>query len=224
MLLLLVASALLSLHKASAVPSLYVQKRPDVTKFEKPWFYHDLDGPEFKVVNHTAKFEERLYYKAKWASTNVESIFYSAATMTGFKRLFNYIQGANSKNVTIEMTVPVKVKVSPGQGPFCKNTFKVSFYVPKYKWDDIPAPKNPDVYIEESSEETVYVNSYGGYSLDPVLVVKAKSFIADLEAEGLPIDKTTFISASYDPPFRLTGRHNEIWIPKQDEESVKAIH
>lgn len=73
-----------------------------------------------------------LLSTAKWASTNVESIFYSAATMTGFKvgrtacsgvvkvlssqsgvlltpvllmtsqRLFNYIQGQNSQNRTIE--------------------------------------------------------------------------------------------------------------------------
>lgn len=39
-----------------------------------------------------------------------------------------------------------------------------------------------------------------------VLVVKAKSFISELESQGLPIDESTFISAGYDPPFRLTGR------------------
>lgn len=86
----------------------------------------------------------------------------------GLQRLFGYIQGHNEANVTIPMTVPVKVEVVPGevgplnllrssalagaakttaghvegsrclshwkQGVFCQNTFKISFYVPKWKW------------------------------------------------------------------------------------------
>ena len=43
-------------------------------------------------------------------STNVESISYSLGTSKGFKSLFNYISGANHKNETIPMTVPVKVR------------------------------------------------------------------------------------------------------------------
>lgn len=37
MLLLLVACVSVSLHGASAVPSISVLERPDLTKFEKPW-------------------------------------------------------------------------------------------------------------------------------------------------------------------------------------------
>lgn len=40
----------------------------------------------------------------------MESISYSIGTSKGFKRLFDYISGANHKNVTIPMTVPVKVR------------------------------------------------------------------------------------------------------------------
>jgi len=32
-----------------------------------------------------------------------------------------------------------------------------------------------------------------------------------LEAEGKEYDDSHFFFAGYDPPFRLTNRHNEIW-------------
>jgi hypothetical protein len=222
--LLVIGIALLSMHLTAAVPSIPVQEQLSVNSFEKPWFYHDLDGPEYKVLNRTENYEERYYSTAKWATTSVNSILYSSAVMTGFKRLFGYIQGQNEANVTIPMTVPVKVEVIPGEGVFCQSSFKVSFYVPKWKWDDIPKPSDPKVFIETTKHATFYVTSYGGFAIDPILLVKAKSFVSLLADERKPINTKIFYSAGYDPPFRLTGRHNEIWVAKEDEDSNKAAH
>lgn len=42
----------------------------------------------------------------------------SLTLLDGLQRLFGYIQGHNEANVTIPMTVPVKVEVIPGEvGP-----------------------------------------------------------------------------------------------------------
>ena len=42
----------------------------------------------------------------------------SLTLLSGLQRLFGYIQGHNEANVTIPMTVPVKVEVVPGEvGP-----------------------------------------------------------------------------------------------------------
>ena len=48
---------------------------------------------------------------------------YDKSVKTGFMRLFNYISGDNLMHEKIEMTAPVTVYVTPGQGPFCGKRF-----------------------------------------------------------------------------------------------------
>jgi hypothetical protein len=43
----------------------------------------------------------------------------------------------------------------------------------------------------------VHVMQYGGFSIDPILLVKAKSFVSALAEEGKPIDTNVFYSAGY---------------------------
>lgn len=41
----------------------------------------------------------------------------------------------------------------------------------------------------------------------------------DLDADGKSYDAEMFVFAGYDPPFRLKGRHNEVWLRSLDEEA-----
>jgi hypothetical protein len=50
---------------------------------------------------------------------------YQKAVSTGFMRLFAYISGANQNMSRIPMTAPVRVKLTPGAGPFCEDHYKV---------------------------------------------------------------------------------------------------
>lgn len=59
-----------------------------------------------------------------------------------------------------------QVAVKAGEGPFCSNTFKVSFYVPGYKQDNVPKPTSKDLFVEDNPKQTFYVSSYGGFALD----------------------------------------------------------
>ncbi|KIY95363.1 Heme-binding protein 2 [Monoraphidium neglectum] len=90
---------------------------------DAPWFCHDLECPKYKLV-------ENLTDIAKWVTTTVEGKSYDASVATGFWRLFKYISGNNKDAAKVEMTAPVTVKVLPGQGPACKDSFTISFFIP----------------------------------------------------------------------------------------------
>ena len=54
------------------------------------------------------------------------------------QRLFKYISGSNEGKTKIDMTSPVTVQTSPGQGPACESDFMVSFFLPyKYQVADL---------------------------------------------------------------------------------------
>lgn len=194
-----------------------------VAHWEKPWFYHDLEGPKFKVVSRPDTiFEERRYESGVWVSTNYESISYSIAIAASFKKLYGYISGANSMNQTLAMTVPVKVKIMAGQGPFCTNTFTTSFWVPAFKQDNVPKPDNKDVFIDHTPAKTVYVTSFGGFALDPIIVLKARAAISRLQSLNISVSTKYFQTAGYDAPYTLLNRHNEIWIPAAGDDVAQA--
>lgn len=46
------------------------------------------------------------------------------------QKLFKYIGGQNADGEKIAMTAPVRTKIAAGDGPFCKDHFTISFFVP----------------------------------------------------------------------------------------------
>ncbi|EIE22365.1 SOUL heme-binding protein [Coccomyxa subellipsoidea C-169] len=192
-------------------------------KSSKPWFCHDLDCPEYDVVEKNDDYEVREYSKGKWASTKIEGYLYSASIVQGFKRLFDYISGENEPQVKINMTAPVVTKVEHGDGPFCKNNFTISFFVPfsEQARDDTPKPSSKDVFIQSTPSATFFVSQYGGFGMDDITIsAKAAALAKKLLAKGESFQEGVFFTAGYDPPFRLQNRHNEIWILKKEAQSV----
>ena len=82
-----------------------------VQSWSPPWFCHNLDCPKFEVQSKEEAFEVRQYAAATWVSTDVEAYAYALAANTGFKRLFQYIDGANHDAVKIPMTAPVRTRI-----------------------------------------------------------------------------------------------------------------
>ncbi|KAK9915233.1 hypothetical protein WJX75_006502 [Coccomyxa subellipsoidea] len=190
-------------------------------KSSKPWFCHDLDCPEYDVVDKNDDYEVREYSKGKWASTKIEGYLYTATIVQGFKRLFNYISGENEPQVKINMTAPVVTKVEHGDGPFCKSNFTVSFFVPFAEQDDTPQPSSKDLFIQSTPSATFFVSSYGGFGMDDITIsAKAADLAKKLLKRGESFQEGVFWTAGYDPPFRLQNRHNEIWILKKETQSV----
>lgn len=180
---------------------------------EAPWFCHGIDCPKFTVVNTTDDYEVRYYESGVWVSTDVETYAYAIASTTGFQRLFKYIDGGNAREEKVPMTAPVRTRIVPAAGPFCKSKFTVSFFVPFDVQKDPPKPSNPDVYINPQPAFTAFVSQFGGFAMDDWSIGgKARALAKALDEAGVEYEADWFWYAQYDPPFRLTGRHNEVWM------------
>jgi len=189
---------------------------------DEPWFCHGIDCPAFTQQNATASsaLETRAYGKNLWTSTDVYGVSLEDAMDTGFGRLFAYISGANVGGVSVEMTAPVLTKVLPGAGPNCNTTFTVSFFVPFAFQTALgpPAPTDPLVYTSTIEPMNVAVAEFGGFAKDKEFIAKAALLTQQVEAD--PVQKEdpastaegSWYAVGYDPPFRLSNRHNEVWI------------
>eukprot|EP01026_Neomeris_dumetosa_P000684 TRINITY_DN1016_c0_g1_i3.p2 TRINITY_DN1016_c0_g1~~TRINITY_DN1016_c0_g1_i3.p2 ORF type:complete len:243 (-),score=26.04 TRINITY_DN1016_c0_g1_i3:185-814(-) len=186
--------------------------------WEKPWFCHGLDCPQYTVVSKNDSYELRSYPSLTWVSTIEKGLSYDQAETEGFMRLFNYISGANAKKENIPMTAPVRSRLEPGPGPFCKDNFTTSFFVPYDLQDTAPEPSSSDVFIEKDSPKSFYVASFGGYAPEKTVLEHVKSLGDSLEAAGIKdFARDYFYMAGYDPPFRVFDRHNEVWLEQLPE-------
>ena len=78
--------------------------------------------------------------------------------------LFDYIQGKNNYKQKIEMTAPVITEVSPSDGPFCKSSFVVSFFVPKLNQANPPPAKG--LRVQRWNNVYVAARQFGGHVND----------------------------------------------------------
>jgi hypothetical protein len=115
--------------------------------------------------------------------------------------------------VTIPMTAPVTVAVTPGPGPNCGSDFTVSFFVPPSGAASPPAPTSPALFVRSAPSVDVYVSTFGGWADEKEVIAHASTLAAALTAAGVSVPPASpFTTAGYDSPFRLLERHNEIWI------------
>ncbi|KAG6753144.1 hypothetical protein POTOM_043188 [Populus tomentosa] len=77
-----------------------------------------IESPQYAEVHAEPDFEVRLYVNSTWMSAPVNELSFEKATLFGFNRLFQYIQGANLNYSRIAVTVPVMTSIVPGARPF----------------------------------------------------------------------------------------------------------
>lgn len=118
------------------------------------------------------------------------------------------------------MTAPVLTQVIPGAGPNCNSTFIVSFFTPFLYQTAAgpPVPTNPLVYLNQLEALTVAIDVFGGFQNQKVVLAEAATLEAQVSADSsVTADTASFgdswFVAGYDAPFKLTDRHNEIWLP-----------
>jgi hypothetical protein len=194
-----------------------------------PTFCHGIDCPPFETVATSAAYDTRAYPAGlRWTSTVISGAGYDDAVSAGFGRLFRYISGANADGVKIAMTAPVRVRVDPGRGPFCDSNVTVSFFVPfvtgSNRTKQIRTPRPTDASVFEDVDEAasvVYARSFGGFADETRVAEEAAALEEALAKDGKGGGDDgggagTYFFAGYDSPFRVFGRHNEVWV-RSDE-------
>ncbi|GFN90992.1 heme-binding protein 2-like [Plakobranchus ocellatus] len=174
-----------------------------------------LECPQFTVLNTTDKWELRHYPLTKWVATNATAMNKQEVGRTMFRRLFQYISGANAANVNIDMTAPVATKAIPGQGPNCESEFIMHFMLPFTYWQNPILPTNPAVYIVQTPPMDVYVRHFGGFATDDDYLENLATLSTDLSTAEIAVEGSFFFMAGYDGPYTFINRRNEVWIVKQ---------
>ncbi len=123
---------------------------------------------------------------------------------SGFRKLFNYISGANEKNQEIKMTAPVTQIKKNG------NTY-MQFYLPsKFNSKSIPNPSDANVKISKMDSGFYAVIKYSGRNSEKNFIKHRDILEKELKKNNISI-LSSAIKASYNSPFTLPMlRRNEV--------------
>ena len=177
---------------------------------QSPSFCHGLDCPKYTVTGKIGEYEIRQYEPSKWVGTTITGTSYKQSADKGFDLLFDYIEGANKDGIKIPMASPVAVKIVPLGGE--QFNYTVNFFVPFAYQSNTSIPTNPALSIASLPALTAYVGSFSGYTTDTVLKEQLEKIKASLTASGKQYVHQFSYTAGYDPPYRVIGRHNEVWL------------
>lgn len=160
------------------------------------------ETPEYKVLEKDGAFEIRSY--ESYLTAAVEEISRSEAT--GFGEIFDYINGSNSKEEQISMTVPIINELETGH-------VTTEFVMPHtYSTESLPDPLNPRIKIKKIEESVCAVVSFSG-SISEHKIEKYQEKLGEWLEERNIRTVGGFRLARYNSPFTPpTFKRNEILI------------
>ena len=167
-----------------------------------------IETPEYRLISREGKFELRKYDSFLIAKTTVEND-YKEATVTGFRRIANYIFGGNKSQLSINMTAPVIANVPNKEG-----IYNIIFVMPReHTLSSLPQPNNDQVKIENYNFGKTAVVKFGGWATNS-RTKYYKSMLEEYLREKEFISSGKFLVAQYNSPYALPPfRKNEIIVP-----------
>lgn len=185
--------------------------------------------PAYDVVRSDGDIEIRRYQPMIVATVVVSGTRREAAN-AGFRKLADFIFGANRPAQKIDMTAPVLQAPAAGgtggggragekidmtapvlQEPTSADRWTVGFVMPaRYTLDSLPKPTSGEIEISRRPAETLAVIRFSGVPNQSVLDRKTTELRRWLASEGMtPKGEPRF--AFYDPPWTLPFmRRNEV--------------
>ncbi|MGV3620314.1 MAG: SOUL family heme-binding protein [Archangium sp.] len=165
--------------------------------------------PSYVVIDRQGDLEIRMYPQSVFVRTDVNADFENALD-DGFRKLFEYIGGANEAGEKISMTSPV---TSQRNG----NHYTISFFMPPERsLESLPQPTDANVKLELVPERTVAVMTFTG-RYDAEHVKEAMTRIKELTQEQQLKVKGKPVFAAFDAPSTIPVlRHNEVWSELND--------
>ena len=151
----------------------------------------------FKIVHKNEIYEVRYY------SDRLVVQVMNKNDNNSFRKLFNYISGANKDSKKISMTIPVTQTKD-------NNETYMQFYLPsKFTKETIPSPTNPEVKISTIKEGFFAVIRYSGRASESNFDKHSKILENKLKEDNILINGLP-IKATYNSPFTLPMfRRNE---------------
>jgi hypothetical protein len=185
------------------------------------------------VLYTDGDIEYRRYQPYLVAETIVETRgSYSDAGNEGFRRLFNYISGANISQAKIDMTAPVERKpnsekidmTAPVGRIEAEDGWRVTFMLPsQYSLANAPVPTDERVRIRKVPGRLMAALRYSGRWTDRNLARRTDELLNAVAAQSIAT-KGEVISAAYDPPFMPPFfRRNEVMIEVEELPAAAGI-
>jgi hypothetical protein len=147
-----------------------------------------------------------------------------SARSAGFRRIANFIFGANSTDTSISMTAPVaqsaggsaKIAMTApvAQTQSSTGAWVITFFMPaKYTLATLPKPLDPSVQIITVPPETYAVYRFSGIPGKAAESKARNTLLTSLGPSTWLADGPT-VSWFYDPPWTLPwARRNEVAVP-----------
>ncbi|MDA0757378.1 MAG: heme-binding protein [Bacteroidetes bacterium] len=163
--------------------------------FSITMFSQQPETQQYIIVKSMDGVDIRYYppsMKAKVTSNN------------NFSKLFKYISGHNLDNTKIAMTTPVYMTNKGGLST-------MEFVLPsRYLDTSVILPKDNSIEVYRSKEGVFAAISYGGYSNSEKIAKNYRLLIEKLTQENIMMISDSPIVLSYDAPYKVFNRRNEI--------------
>lgn len=194
------------------------------------------EEPAYRVIQEDGAIQVREYRAYAVAETLVRES-YTAATNEGFRRLFDYISGANRGSSRIEMTAPVLVSperiamtapviVTPQTADRTSGTlvgiddgWMTAFILPEGATArNSPVPQDERVKLRDIPPRRVAAIRFAGLLRNGRAEVRRRELAAWLEARGLA-HSGDWRMAGYHPPWTIPPfRRNEVIVTLQGQQ------
>jgi hypothetical protein len=135
------------------------------------------------------------------------------STDEAFRRLFDYITGANEGSAKISMTTPVRTAgetmamTAPVQTERSGDGVRMGFFLPAdYSPETTPAPTDPTVSLTVEAPRTLAVLRFSWYATDRRTERRERELLDTLAERGLPTTTEPFLlryNDPYTPPFMM---------------------